>query len=576
MSLVLKTVFGPGALRHRAGGRSFERGAAYAAAGRVKKVKVGDVEVSAAVRGTREYRVRLWLEGGGPAFSCTCPVGEEGLFCKHCVAVGLILAQGDGLAVGAGSVRPTADLRSFLEGLEKGRLVDLVLERAEDDEFLRGRLLLDAAKAQGARIDLREYRRAIENVIDVGGYIDYHAMYDYSRGIEEVIDSIGELLEAGHAPEVVELCEHALALLEDALGSVDDSDGYLGGIKERVCDLHRAACVAARPDPEALAARLFEWELHSDWETFYGAAATYADVLGEKGLAVYRRLAEEVWSRVPLIGPGEEREFSTFRFNITHITETLAELSEDLDALVAVKAHDLSSAYSFVEIAELYRKAGRHDEALAWAERGVAAYPERTDVRLREVLADEYHRRGRHDEAMALMWSAFTDRPTLDSYERLRGHAERAGDWDAWRAKALGLMRPATGAARDGRQPARWGPPADRSELVTVFLWEGDVDAAWQEAVEGGCSIQLWMELAARREASHPDEVLPLYQQHVERVIGRKNNQAYEEAVRLLRKVQELMSRLGRGEEFATYLASVRAAHRPKRNLMKLLDRAGW
>lgn len=577
MSLALKTVFSPGALRHLAEGRSFERGAAYAATGRVKKLKVGDAETSAAVRGTREYRVRLWLEGGGPAFSCTCPVGEEGLFCKHCVAVGLILARGDPLPVGAGPVRPTADPRSYLEGLEKGRLVDLVLEQAESDEFLRGRLLLEAAKAQGARIDLQGYRRAIENVIDVGGYVGYHAMYDYSRGIEEVIESIGELLEAEHAAEVVELCEHAMGCLEDALGSVDDSDGYLGGIKERLCDLHRAACVAARPDPEALAARLFEWELHSDWETFYGAAAVYADVLGEKGLAVYRRLAEEVWSRVPLVGPGEERGFSAFRFNITHIMETLAELSGDLDALVAVKAHDLSSAYRFVEIAELYRKAGRHDEALAWAERGVAAYPERTDVRLREVLADEYHHRGRHDEAMALMWSAFTDRPTLDSYERLRDHAERAGDWDAWRAKALDLMRQApAAAARGGRAAARWGPPADRSDLVKVFLWEGDVDAAWREAVEGGCSVPLWMELAARREADHPDDALPVYQQHVERVIGQKNNQAYEEAVRLLHKVQELMSRLGRGEEFPAYVASVRAAHKSKRNLMKLLARAGW
>ena len=317
-------VFGPGALRHLADGRSFERGAAYAATGRVKRLKVGEVEASAAVRGTREYRVRLWLEGGGPAFSCTCPVGEEGVFCKHCVAVGLDLARGDPLAVGTMRERPTADLRSYLEGLEKGRLVDLALEQAESDEFLRGRLLLEAAKAQGARIDLQEYRRAIENVIDGGGHVDYHAMYDYSQGIEEVIDSIGELLEAGHASEVVELCEHALACLEDALGSVDDSDGYLGGIKERVCDLHRAACVAARPDPEALAARLFEWELHSEWETFYGAAAVYADVLGERGLTVYRRLAEEVWSRVPFVGPGEDREFSAFRFNVTHMVETLA------------------------------------------------------------------------------------------------------------------------------------------------------------------------------------------------------------------------------------------------------------
>lgn len=553
-----------------------DRGTAYAAAGRVKKMKVGEDAVSATVRGTRSYKVRLWVEAGGPSFSCTCPVGEEGLFCKHCVAVGLVLTQEGGGPAVAGSGEWAMDLRSHLEGQDKGRLVELLLAQAEDDEFFRGRLLLEAAKAQGVPVDLAGYRRAIEDVINVGDYVDYRAMYAYSRGIEEVIDSVEALLEAGHATEVVELCEQALGCLEDALGYVDDSDGYLGGIRDRVCDLHHAACAVAGPNPEALAARLFEWELHSEWETFLGAAATYADVLGEAGLAEYRRRAEEVWSRVPPIGSGEEREHSTFRFHITLMMETLARMSGDLDALVAINAHDLSSAYSFVEICELYREVGRYDDALAWAERGVAAYPERTDIRLREILADEYHRRGRHDEAMALMWAAYSERPTLDSYQRLKKHGVRAREWKAWRAKALDLMRSeADRTARRG-PVSRWGPPADRSELVKVFLWEGDVEAAWEEAVEGACSVSLWMTLAARREADHPEDALPLYQEHVERVIGEKNNRAYEEAVELLRKVRELMGRLGRGDEFPAYVASTRAAHKPKRNLMKLLDQAGW
>lgn len=576
MSSALQTVFSPGALRHLADGSSFERGAAYVDAGRVKNLRIGDDEASASVRGTRQYRVRLWLESGAPAFSCTCPVGEEGFFCKHCVAVGLKLSEADAPSTELGPRGPTADLRRHLEGLAKSRLIDLLLEETENDDLLRGRLLLEAAKAQGAVTDLDEYRIAIEDVMNPGGFVDYRSMYDYSRGIEEVIDSVESLLSSGHAAEVVELCEHALACLEDALGSVDDSDGYMGGIKERLCELHHRACVAARPDPEVLATRLFEWELHSDWETFYGAPLTYADVLGEQGLAVFRSLAEEVWERLPTIDPGQEREHSTFRFNITHIMESLAEQSGDLDQLVAVKARDLSSAYRFVEIAELYRAAGRHDDALAWAERGVAAFPDRTDDRLREVLAQEYQRRGRHGEAMKLMWSAFTDSPDLTAYQRLKAHADRAGQWETWRAKALDLLRRTAGPRPTG--PRRIGPDwsAGRSELVKVFLWEGDVDAAWKEAVDGGCSVRLWMELAEKREAEHPEDTLPIYQEHVERLIGQKNNQGYAEAVELMRKVNELMGRLGRAQEFPGYVASVRAAHKPKRNLMKLLDQASW
>jgi len=43
-----------------------------------------------------------------------------------------------------------------------------------------------------------------------------------------------------------------------------------------------------------------------------------------------------------------------------------------------------------------------------------------------------------------------------------------------------------------------------------------------------------------------------------------------------MHRVKKLLDRLGRGSEFAAYLAAVRAAHKPKRNLMKLLDEARW
>lgn len=91
----IDTIFTRGAVQHLAGPRFFERGASYAASGRVKKLKVGDDAVTATVRGQRPYQVRLWIEDGGPAYSCTCPVGEGELFCKHCVAVGLAFVNRD-------------------------------------------------------------------------------------------------------------------------------------------------------------------------------------------------------------------------------------------------------------------------------------------------------------------------------------------------------------------------------------------------------------------------------------------------------------------------------------------------
>ncbi|HJW74082.1 MAG TPA: hypothetical protein VJ787_00220 [Thermoleophilia bacterium] len=595
MTTSFAEAFAPDALRAFAGERSFERGVAYTT--RVKRLSEGEREAAATVRGTRTYRVRLWLEDDTPMFSCTCPVAADGRFCKHCVAVGLAASESGAVNTDARRRTATDDVRLYLDGLDKTRLVDLIVAQADDDELLRARLEVEAARARGQSsdlVDLDHYRHVIRHVMNPRGFVDYRSMYDYTRGIGDVIDSLEDLLATGFAAQVVDLCEHALVCLEDALDSVDDSDGQMTDIRDRLYDLHHAACVASRPDPVALAERLCDWEQQSDWETFFGAAATYADVLGQTGLAAYRRRAEELWARTPSLAPGDQGDHPLGRFAIAHVMETLAELSGDIDELVAVKARDLSSPYSFVEIAEVYRSAGRFDEALAWAERGAAAYPECADVRLLEILADEYERCGRGEVAVSLMWSLLESRPVLDSFQRLKAHVIKGGDWEAWRTKALDCLRNAATASRAAPRlddmPTRVHTPgltssrillgigwsAGRSEVVRALLWEEDADAAWEEAVAGGCSVPLWMELAAARAVDHPHDALPVYVQQVERLIDQKNRRGYEEAVDLMRTIGHLMDRLGKGDEFPEYLAAVRAKHKQKRSLVRLLDAADW
>ncbi|MBI4540724.1 MAG: SWIM zinc finger family protein [Gemmatimonadetes bacterium] len=523
-------------------------------------------------------------EDGEVQYSCTCPVGREGAFCKHCVAVALAwLDQGrSDRAVGKKVGKPAVtmdDVRAYLAGQDKNVVVDMLMDQAGDDDRLRQRLLMNAAKKSPKGLDLATYRRVIDDAMDSGGFVDYQGAYDYASGIEEAIDSIEELLREGHASEVIDLTEHALEAVEGAMGSVDDSDGHMGGILERLQEIHLTACKEVKPDAEALAKRIFTWELRTEWDTFYGAAETYAGVLGETGLAVYRKLAEAEWANVPSLGPGrDDAEKYGKRFRITHIMETLARQIGDVEAVVAVKKRDLSSAYAYLQIAETYKTARKHDLALEWAERGVKAFPKRTDSRLREFLANEYHRRKRHDEAMALVWAEFVESPTLEEYRNLKSNAGKTGQWEAWRSKALDLLRQSIASAKRDTRGDRWpwSRRSDHTELVRVFLWEKDVEAAWREANEGGCSNDLWMELAAKRERDHPEDALPVYQRQIEPTLNRKNNEAYREAVALLRKVHELMMRLGRQSEFARYLEAVRAAHKPKRNFMKLLEQAKW
>lgn len=579
MASNLESVLDRRSLRRMAGARSFERGEEYFADGQVGALVEHQGTIAAKVQGTRPYRVKLWVENGELGFLCTCPVGADGAFCKHCVAAGLTWIEGRNPVTHGKSLSKPAltmqDVRSHLATLDKGTLADMLVDQAMEDDRLRQRLLMKVARKGPKGLDVATYRRAIDEAVDAGDFVDYRDAYDYARGIEEAVDSVEELLKDGHATEVIELAEHALESVEDAIELVDDSDGHMGGILERLQEIHHKACKKAKPDPETLARRLFEWELRTDWDTFYGAAKTYADVLGEKGLAVYRKLAEAEWAKVPALGSGrDDSQKYGKRSRITHIMETLASLAGDVEALVAIKQRDLSSAYSYLQIAETLKGAGMHDLALEWAERGVKAFPVRTDGRLREFLAREYHRLKRHDEAMALIWTEFTESPALERYRILKAHADRIGLWNHWREKAHEHLRETIAKAKDGRKDDGWGRyvAADHSDFVRIFLWEKDVEAAWREAHAGGCSDGLWMDLAGKREKDHPEDVLPIYQRQIERTLNRKNNQAYREAVALLRKIRGLTVRIGDETRFTRYLASVRATHKPKRNFMKLLD----
>jgi uncharacterized Zn finger protein len=70
--------------------KTFARGKAYFHEGAVSRLEERDGVLRANVRGTHRYSVELGLgDDGELTYECDCPVGEDGIFCKHSVAVAL-------------------------------------------------------------------------------------------------------------------------------------------------------------------------------------------------------------------------------------------------------------------------------------------------------------------------------------------------------------------------------------------------------------------------------------------------------------------------------------------------------
>ncbi len=577
----MKGILNHSTLRGLAGVRSFDRGENYFNLGLVRSLSKYNGVITAKVKGRHTYTVKLREDDGELDYSCTCPMGDDGAFCKHCVAAGLAWieqqkAGTDNKADGKGDHNEVTmeDVKGYLKTLEKNVLIEMVMEQAVENDLLREKLLMHAARMTKGGSSLAAWKKIIREAISPGAFIGYREMKSYAARVQNVLDTLESLLKDSPA-EAIALAEYALLEVETAIESVDDSNGEIGGILQRLQDLHLAACRKVKPDPEKLAARLFERELNGQWDVFYGAAKTYAPILGEKGTAVYRRLAEAEWKKIKPLGTQKEEEgqCSHRRFNMTHIMESLAEMSGDVEALVEVKKKDLSHAWRYLQIAELYRKSGNPDKALKWAEAGLQAFPGRTDSRLRDFLADEYHRRNCHDEAMKLMWADFSDRADMENFKKLKTHADRVGQWPAWRKRALDLIRKDILRMKQSGRREWWNASGGNSLLVEILLWEENPDEAWREAQAEGCSERLWMQLAAGCESSYPQDAIDVYKKWIDPTVGRKHNQAYENGAKLMQKIQQLMKRLNQGAEFADYLRKVKVTHKAKHNFIRLLDK---
>jgi len=558
-------------LKSWAGSASFERGERYFAEGRVGDMHAGTDSIRAIVCGTDEYHVQLDWREDDLDYECDCPVGNRYEFCKHCVAVGLawLVQISDGNPAESGDAR----IRGWLEGREKTDLINMIMEIADRDSASYKRLALKAASSSH---DLKALKQSILESVSTSGFVDYYGARRYGRKVAAVTEMLEEMLRSGHAEETQELALYAIDRMDTALLNIDDSDGIAGGELGCWQEIHFNACQAVTPASakgrKELARQLFKREMGTNWDTFYGAAETYADVLGKEGLAEYRHLVKKEWENLPTLAPGDKEDYQSKRYKVTAMMEALAKASGDVDELILIKSRDLSCAYRFLQIAEIYRAAKRHDKALAWAEKGVTAFAGNPDTRLEEFLAAEDARRKQFNKAVALVWGMFERTPSLEAWKRLKKYADKAGTWDKeWRDWALDHVRDQIAEQKKKAGTSRWFLP-DHSLLVEIFLFEKDVESAWHEASHGGCHAELWRALGSALGSVNPVRAASCWQRLVDPSIDRKNNHAYDEAVRLLESIGGWLKNAGKEAVFTSLIADIRLRHKAKRNLMQRMD----
>ena len=557
MKVKNKSRFDVEALRDLAGEKVFARGEAYCRGGQVEILAFESARVVAQVVGSEDYRTVLTGRGKQIGGECSCPAFEDRGFCKHMVAVALAAnaAGGEEKPDGAGTL---GRIRQHLKSKGIDALVEMIVELAERDAKIYRKLDLAAATSQADDPTLEaSLRKAIDTATRTGGFVEYGEVGDWAAGVDGVLDAVAALVSNGRGGLALKLVDHALSKIEAAIQHIDDSDGYCGAVLNRACEIHLTACKVVRPDPVILAGELFSRETDGQYEIFHGAAATYADVLGEAGLAEYGRRASEAWEKLPprSNGRGSMQDHDTGYDCLKRMLDFFAERDGDVEARIALRAKDLSSSWKYMELAEFCLSQGREEEALSRAEEGLWIFEDgQPDERLVGFAAQLLVKRKRKSDAEALLWRAFEKAPSLAFYGKLR----LVGGSLA-RERAIAFLEERLAKEK----PSQWHFPS--TLFIQILMEEKMFDQAWQIARRHGTSPGLAEALARASETSHPAEALEVYAQRVAEMVN--IGSGYEEAAQLVVRMAGLRS----ATEQSAYVAGLKERYHRKRNFMKLL-----
>jgi hypothetical protein len=547
------------AVRELAGDKVFTRGEDYHRNRQVQILAVETGCVRALVMGTEDYRTVLELRGKEISGECSCPAFRDYGFCKHMVATALCANEMDasGLAQAGGAL---SRIRTHLKSRGVDALVELVMDLAGRDPTLFRKLDIAAIpavcdeKALAARM-----RKAIDGAVRTRGFVEYREAAGWAAGVAETLEAVAGLVAGGRASLAIGLVEHAMDLIERSMENIDDSDGHCGALLEQAQDIHLHACQMAKPDRIELARNLFRREMESDFDVFRGAATIYAAVLGEEGLAEYRRLAVKAWDKLPARnGQVRAQENGGLdRFRLMGTLDFFYEREGNLEARIAIRAKDLSSQWNYVQLAEFCREHGRGDEALRRAEEGLWMFEDdKPDERLVFLTVDVLLDSRRQNDAEALLWRAFERAPSFSLYQCLR----KLGG-----AKARERMVAHLKAQAAKEAPSKWHAPGDL--LVRVLMEERMFDAAWAALREHKASWQLAQYLAMASEKTHRSDALVVYAGRIDELVNLGGNRGYEDAAKLVARMGGLRTE---AEQFA-YIAGLKLRFKAKRNFMKLL-----
>ena len=511
------------------------------------------------------YQVRVTMvEGGIQDSSCTCPY-DWGGYCKHIIAVMLAYIHDPETFT---ELKEVEDLVGNLNKEALIRLIATLVEKNPDLYFLvQTTLQRESVKAKPEhsfkkhknQVPKTEYRRQIQSILHgLDGFRRseaYWMMGGMVGQLHNIRDSAYAFLEAGDAEGAIVILTTLLTEVSGSYEEFDDSDGELGSFLNEL----------ALPFVEAiLSAELGKSErkrLAKELEPVIDDLSDY----GIDELDVILAALEKGWSHESNIH-AEEVDYDDeilveAQLNVLERQNRLEEFLricletgqylryvlkqievEAFDRAIEIAWEYLAKAEDAMQVAKGLRDAGRLEDALRLAEKGLGLEGSKRD--LGAWLGSVEESQGRNAQAIQAYQAAFTSLPSLELYQILK---KLSGE--GW-----GTLKPALMREFDGDRFAE--------EQVDIFLFEQEWDAAIAVADRvGAWQYNLVEKVADGVISVRPDWVIHASQEQAQALIDKTQSKYYAIAVHWLAKMKQAYLSSGKEPECQAFLDDLKSTY---------------
>jgi uncharacterized Zn finger protein len=554
-----------------AGKAAFHRGEVYYRDGRVGELQWRGIHITAIVEGNEEYQVRLTHTAKIFEGICDCPASEGFDFCKHCAATALkYLEQASQqeklLASSAGNL-----LENYLHSMDKAALAAELLTLIEFDSELTQKWVLRAELAAG-KMNARSFKKHITKAIPYNRNLyRYAQVRNYFSRVEALVDTSRQVLTALDTEQSLELINYALLRINRALETIDDSGGFRFDSVTELGELHIQILADSGWSLKKMTAYLHELYSSGEVELYPTIPGEYMELLGSEGLALFNAPLQAEWDDMPDLESGGHEDWNTtYRYQRVQAPLLLAAtLDNNFDRKLELLAKTANKIHHMTSLSRHCLEQDRIEQAIEWWKKAHAAarndHRHRNTFDLDELEIEILCFQKKFAQALKLRWSGFKDSPSINSYRILLAMALSAGDETDFYQQTLDFLTPKI------REAGQFGR-VTYDLVCEIHLEEHNPQLALEIASKHELNPDTLLRVI-RANPRRQAEILPLYVELAELHIQRTNNNAYRDAIKLLKEANTLAKDALEKPLKADFLR-LRTQYKAKRNFVKLFDQA--